>query len=123
MRLVLALFLVLSGCGASLRAEATRSRVAKGGGLSPDVVHNVVRARVPAVVACYERFAKGESRPMGVVRFGWHIEPSGAVSGVQIVATTLHSSSIEGCIADEVAKWQFPATPLATEVEQYPFTF
>jgi hypothetical protein len=122
-RLATALLLVLSACGAELRAESSRSVIARDGGLPPDAVHEVVRAHVPAVRACYEQFAKAEGRPMGVVRVGWQIEPSGAVANVQIVATTLHSSSIEGCIAEDVARWQFPKSPRATEVGEYPFTF
>lgn len=123
MRFAPAMLLVASACGAELRAESSRSVIGRDGGLSPEAVHEVVRAHVPAVRACYERFAKAEGRPMGVVRFGWRIEPSGAVTSVQIVATTLHSSSIEGCIADDVARWHFPAAPRATEVGEYPFTF
>ena len=60
---------------------------------------------------------------MGVVRIGWHIEPSGAVSGVQMVASTLHSAPVESCIGEEVSRWQFPGSPRATEVAEYPFTF
>ena len=115
--------MLLAACGAELRAESARSVLGRGGGLPPDAVHEVVRAHVPAVRACYEQFAKAEGRPMGVVRVGWQIEPSGAVTSVLIVATTLHSSAIESCIANDVARWPFPASPRATEVREYPFTF
>ena len=112
-----------SACGAELRAESSRSVIGREGGLAPETVHEVVRAHAPEVRACYEQFAKAEGRPMGVVRFQWQIEPSGAVASRQVVATTLHSSSIEGCIADSVVRWRFPAAPRPTEVAEYPFTF
>jgi len=123
MRLALVILVAGTACGADLRAESARSRIGTGGGLAPDAVHALVRAHVPEVRACYEQFAKAEGRPMGVVRFAWTVDPSGAVTGLQVVATTLHSSSIEGCIADEVRRWTFPAAPRATEVSEYPFTF
>jgi len=117
------MLLVASACGAELRGESSRSVIAPDGGLSAGAVHEVVRTHVPAVRACYERFAKAEGRPMGVVRFRWNVEPSGAVTSAQVVATTLHSSSIEGCIADELVGWPFPASPRTTEIAEYPFTF
>jgi hypothetical protein len=84
-------------------------------------VHTVVRAHVPAIRGCFERFAKAEGRPTGVVRFGWQIEPAGTVASVELVASTLHSAAIESCIADDLAHWKFPAAPRATEVREYPF--
>lgn len=124
MRLVPAMLLAASACGADLRGAASaRSVIGREAGLAPEALHEVVRAYVPAIRACYERFAKAEGRPMGVVRVGWQIEPSGAVTSVLIVATTLHSSSIEGCIADQVGRMRFPAASRPTEVREYPFTF
>jgi hypothetical protein len=124
MRLVpVMLIAAAAACGATLRAESSRSVIAPDSGLAPDAVHAVVNAHLPAIRACYELRAKAEGRPMGVARLAWTIEPSGAVTGVLVVATTLHSSAIESCIAEEVGRWQFPASPRATEVKEYPFTF
>ncbi|MDB5219080.1 MAG: Glycine-rich cell wall structural protein 1 precursor [Myxococcaceae bacterium] len=118
------LLLAVSGCGAELRpAASTRSSIAPDGGLARAAVDDAIRTHVPALRACYEKFAAAEGRPMGVVRFGWRIDPSGAVSSVAIVATTLHSAAIEGCIADEVARWRFPAAARETEVTEHPFSF
>ncbi|HSO34106.1 MAG TPA: AgmX/PglI C-terminal domain-containing protein [Labilithrix sp.] len=124
MRLVAALLLVASACGAEVRpGVSTRSKLGAEAGLSRDAVDAVVRGHVPAIRACYEAHATAEGRPMGVVRVGWRVEPSGAVASVEIVATTLHSTSIEGCITSEIARWQFPASSRSTEVAEHPFTF
>lgn len=122
-RLAVAVLLAVSACGASQGRGAPRSAIGPDAGLAPDAVHTVVRAHVPAIRACYERFAKVEGRPMGIVRLGWQIEPSGTVTSVELVASSLHSAAIESCIADDVAHWQFPAAPRGTEVRQYPFEF
>ena len=112
-----------SACGAELREASGKSVIGNGSGLSPEAVHQVVRAHVPAIRACYERFAKAENRPQGVVRFGWHVEPSGAVTNVELVASTLHSAAIESCIKEDIPRWQFPGSALASEIAEYPFTF
>ena len=123
MRLGPMMLIAVAACGATLRAESSRSVIDRDSALAPDAVHTVVNAHLPAIRACYEQRASAEGRPMGVARFAWTIEPSGAVTGVLVVATTLHSSAIESCIADELSRWQFPASPRATEVKEYPFTF
>jgi hypothetical protein len=122
-RCLLALALALTACGASRSGGSARSVIGPDAGLAPDAVHAVVRAHVDAIRACYERSAKSEGRPMGVVRLGWQIEPSGAVTSVQLVASSLHSAAVESCIADDVARWQFPSAPRATEIRAYPFEF
>jgi hypothetical protein len=111
-------------CGAEVRpAASARSSLAPEAGLTRAVVDEAIRARVSAVRECYEKSAPSEGRPMGLVRLGWHIAPSGAVSSVIVVATTLHSATIEGCIVDEVGRWSFPASARETEVTEHPFSF
>ncbi len=113
----------VSACGVSRRPAPARSVIVRAGGLAPDSVHAEVRERLPAIRACYERFATVEGRPMGVVRLGWQIEASGAVTSVELIASSLHSAAIESCIAADVARWQFPRAPQPTEVREYPFEF
>ena len=118
-----AFVLSASACGVSRTPASARSVIGPDAGLAPDAVHAVVHARLPAIRNCYERFAKTEGRPMGVIRFAWQIEPSGAVSSVQLVASSLNSAAIESCIADDLTRWQFPSSPRATEIRAYPFEF
>jgi hypothetical protein len=115
--------LALSACGASQRGTSARSVIGPDAGLSPDAVHAVVRAHVAAIRGCFERFARAEGRPAGVVRLGWQIEPAGTVTSVDLVASTLHSAAIESCIADDIARWRFPVSRQATEIREYPFEF
>lgn len=117
------LALSASACGVSRTPASARSVIGPDGGLAPEAVHAVVRAHVEAIRACYERTAKSEGRPMGVVRFAWQIDATGTVSGVQLVASSLHSAAVESCIADDIARWQFPSSPRATDVRAYPFEF
>ncbi len=123
MRLVGALLLAAAACEGSQASTSARSVISPAGGLAPDAVHTVVHEHVPAIRACYERFAKAEGRPMGVIRFGWQVDSSGAVSSVELVASSLHSAAIASCIAEEVGRWQFPRSRQATEIREYPFEF
>jgi hypothetical protein len=121
---LLAATLLLASCGAEFRpGVSTRSRLGAEAGLSRAVIDDVVREHLPAIRACYEAHAAAEGRPMGVVRVGWRVEPTGAVASVAIVATTLRSSSIEGCMISAIARWQFPTSSRATEVVEHPFSF
>ncbi len=114
----------VGACGAEVRPGAsTRSTIGADAGLSRAMVDDVVSAHLSVIRACYEEHAKAEGRPPGVVRAGWHIEPSGAVASVEIVATTLHSTAIEGCITAEIARWKFPSSARPTDVAEHPFTF
>ena len=130
MRFVLALLLVATvgvsaaACGAEVRPGASaRSSLGEDAGLSRAMVDEVVASHLAAIRACYEDHAKSEGRPMGVVRVGWQIEPSGAVSRVEIVSTTLRSSAIEGCITRDIVRWTFPSSSRPTSVTEHPFTF
>jgi hypothetical protein len=123
-RLGAALLVVVSACGAQVRPSVpTRSNVAPGGGLTRAAVDEVIAGHLPAVRACYEKSAAAEGRPMGVVRLGWRVEPSGEVSSVTLVASSLNSASVEVCVAGEIARWRFPSSARETEVREHPFSF
>jgi len=112
-----------SACVDSRRGTAGRSVIGPDAGLQPDAVHSVANAHVAAIRDCFERSAKAEGRPTGVVRFGWQVEPSGDVTSVELVSSTLHSAAIESCIAGDIARWKFPMSGQATEIRVYPFEF
>ena len=122
-RLAGATILAASACVSSQHGTAGRSVIGPGAGLQPDAVHAVVNAHVAAIRGCFERSAKAEGRPTGVVRFGWHVELSGDVTSVELVSSTLHSAAIETCISGDIARWKFPASRQPTEVRVYPFEF
>lgn len=118
-----AVLFAATACGGSQHRTAGRIVIGPEAGLAPDAVHTVVNAHVSAIRDCFERSAKAEGRPTGVVRFGWQVEPSGSVTSVELVSSTLHSAAIESCIAGDIARWKFPASPRTTEIREYPFEF
>ncbi|MDB4941311.1 MAG: Glycine-rich cell wall structural protein 1 precursor [Labilithrix sp.] len=123
-RAVLLAGIALASCGAQVRPETSaRTRLDDGAALTKASVDAVIQAHAAGIAGCYERFAKAEGRPMGVVRLGWTVEPSGAVADVQVVSTTLRSTSIEGCMRDEVSRWTFPRAAERSVVAEHPFTF
>jgi outer membrane biosynthesis protein TonB len=60
---------------------------------------------------------------MGRIVFEWKIRMDGSVGQVRVVASSINSHSIHGCIQAAIKSWQFPR-PVDTEVVvSYPFVF
>ena len=93
------------------------------GGLSPDQVQRVVRARTGALRACFESEAQRDPNLKGGVTVQWQIEPGGSVASASVASSTLKNPRVEGCVLRQVKSWRFPTADAPTTVSAYPFKF
>jgi TonB family protein len=94
-----------------------------GHGLSPDQVGRVVRAHQGAVRACYEVEAQKDPSLRGALVVSWTIDPSGAVTSVNVLRSTLNNARVEQCVPRLVRSWRFPASEGSTDVPAFPIRF
>ena len=105
--------------GVGVTAGAAQAK----GGLSPDQVQRVVRARTGALRACFESEAQRDPNLKGGVTVQWQIEPGGSVASASVASSTLKNPRVEGCVLRQVKSWRFPTADAPTTVSAYPFKF
>lgn len=93
------------------------------GGLTRDQVTRVVKDHQNAIKYCYEKELQRQPSLSGKIEVYWVIRPGGAVDRVKVVATTVGSREVEGCIERQVRNWQFPRSNADTIVQSFPFFF
>lgn len=97
------------------------------GTIDREAVRRVVRAHLNQIQACYTRELNKldrlhRSQLEGKVVLKWEIVEKGAAKNVKVLSTTLNNTSIEQCMRERLATWQFPEPPpgLIGEIT-YPF--
>lgn len=97
------------------------------GTIDREAVRRVVRANLNQIQACYTRELNKLDRTRraqleGKVILKWDIVERGAAQNVRVESSTLNNRSIENCMRERLATWQFPEPPkgLVGEVT-YPF--
>jgi hypothetical protein len=97
------------------------------GTIDREAVRRVVRAHKNQIESCYTRELNKLDRAKraelsGKVILKWEIVEKGAAQNVKVIGTTLNNKSIEDCMKERLATWQFPEPPagLVGEVT-YPF--
>jgi uncharacterized protein DUF4339 len=75
--------------------------------LKPEAVAATIRARRQSIASCYEQALKANPELRGKVELDMRIEPSGAVSKIQVHARAA-ARPIAECIADKLREWRFP---------------
>jgi len=93
------------------------------GGLSEGQIRAVVKSHEGALRACYESEARNDPSLRGGVTTSWDIDVHGAVANAKIIAETLNSPRVEGCIVRQIASWSFPASDTPTNIGSFPFRF
>lgn len=94
------------------------------GGLDRDVIAQYIKTQLGQILYCYERQLSAHPELFGKVSVKFTIGPSGKVEKQLIGDSTLKSSTVEGCILNKIAGWQFPAPQGGTSVlVTYPFLF
>ncbi len=68
----------------------------------------VTKQNYTKVRACYEKQLKVNALLQGNVKVKITIFPDGNVSSVQFVQDTMHNSTMNQCIKNEILSWQFP---------------
>jgi hypothetical protein len=76
------------------------------GGLPNDVVRRYMETKVGALRSCYQKGLQNNPDLMGSVRVRFLIQPTGAVTGVQMNGNL--GEPTERCIVNNIASWRFP---------------
>jgi outer membrane biosynthesis protein TonB len=93
------------------------------GGMSREMVKQVIDQHLGEITFCYESALAGNPNIMGRVIFEWKILLSGRVGEIRIVASNINSNSIHDCIKSAIKSWQFPNPAGAEVIVSYPFVF
>jgi TonB family protein len=86
----------------------TRPCVRGRGGLDKEIVRRVVRSHVKEIKFCYERELQRQPGLHGRVSVRFVIAPDGRVATVGITESSVENAGVERCVADAVARWEFP---------------
>jgi FHA domain len=79
------------------------------GSLSKEVIRRVIQRHINEVRFCYEQELNSRPDLSGRVQVKFIISPSGAVQAANVESSTLNAARAEGCIAQAVRRWTFPA--------------
>jgi TonB family protein len=94
------------------------------GGLDRDIIAEYIKKQIGHILACYERQLSARKDLGGKVSVKFTISGKGSVETQNITESTMKDSTVEGCILNRVAKWNFPAPTGGTKViVTYPFLF
>jgi len=87
--------------------------------LSPSQVETVIRAHLPDLAACSERYS---GHAVGSVTIALTVEPSGVVSAAAIDGLDSGAAKLGTCMSRAARTWSFPVADGETEV-RYPLQF
>jgi len=79
------------------------------GSLSKEVIRRVIRRHINEVKFCYEQELNSRPDLQGRVAVRFIISPPGAVQAANVANSSLNNGRVEGCIAQAVRRWTFPA--------------
>jgi TonB family protein len=88
-----------------------------------DELARYVKARLKAIIGCYERELKRNPSLKGRVVVRFSITPAGRASGVEIEENSLGNEAVGACIRTIVRAWVFPFKPPDEVTVSYPFLF
>jgi hypothetical protein len=77
----------------------------KASGRDRDQIMEVVNAHNSAIQSCYQRALKRNPELKGKIVVRFIIAPSGKVTTVEIVSSTLNEPSVESCIVSRISHW------------------
>ncbi len=104
------------------RQERTaRLAGAEHGSLSREAIRSVVRRHINEVRYCYEQQLQRRPELAGRVVVSFIISSTGTVQSAFVSESTLSNASAEGCIAQAVRRWTFPAPTGGIVTVNYPF--
>ncbi len=94
------------------------------GDLSREVIQRVIRSHMNEIRFCYEQQLAARPDLSGRVTVNFVISASGAVQAASVAGSTLSNPIAEGCMAQAVRRWSFPAVPDGGVIAvSYPFLF
>ncbi len=104
-------------------ANTSEGELSVRGGLSGDIIRQVVNANLASVKYCYEKGLKKNPELKGKVVVEFMIGTDGSVMSSKIIGTTMHEKDVEQCIAMVIRRWIFPRPYSGTVDVKFPFIF
>jgi outer membrane biosynthesis protein TonB len=87
-------------------------------------IEGLVRPKLSDFDACYKDEQQSNPKAFGKVLFEFTIAQDGRALDVRLLASTLKSASMEGCLLGKIEAWQFPPQKDGQLVKvRYPFSF
>jgi TonB family protein len=94
------------------------------GDFDSNLVIAMIKRRIGAIKACYERELRRNPTLAGKVTIEFTIQPRGNVTGVKVTANTTGDGAVGKCVANAVARFRFNPGPEGGSVTfSYPFVF
>jgi TonB family protein len=94
------------------------------GEFDASIVVRMIKTRIGAIRACYERELKRNPTLAGKVTIQFTIELQGNVSAVRVVENTTRDEAVGSCVANAVQRFRFNPGPQGGSVSfSYPFVF
>lgn len=94
------------------------------GGLDREVIAKYIQSQKGKILFCYERQLSANPGLFGKVSVKFQIAAGGEVETYNITESTLINESVESCLLQLIAKWQFPKPKGGVKVlVSYPFVF
>ena len=78
------------------------------GGLSRDLLGNLIRSHADEVKACYENALATRADLRGDLTLFWVIDPGGRVTRCCVAQTTFSDLAVPRCVVERVRTWRFP---------------
>ena len=94
------------------------------GEFDASIVVQMIKTRIGAIRACYERELKRNPTLAGKVTIQFTIEERGNVSGVKVAENTTGDTAVGQCVANAIQRFRFNPGPEGGSVSfSYPFVF
>lgn len=104
-------------------ANTSEGELSVKGGLSGDIIRQVVNANLASVKYCYEKGLKKNPELRGKVIVEFMIGTDGSVTSSSVIGSTMHEADVEQCIAMVIRRWIFPKPYSGTVDVKFPFIF
>lgn len=87
-------------------------------------IESLVKPKLSDLNACYKEEQRRNPKASGKVMFSFVILKNGRTAEVRLLASTLKSPVMEGCLVGKMEAWQFPVPSDGQELRvRYPFSF
>jgi TonB family protein len=94
------------------------------GSLAKEVIRRTIQRHLSEVRFCYSKGLLKRPDLNGRVQVMFMITSTGAVQEARVIDSELNQADVEGCIAEAVRRWTFPAPDAGGYVTvRYPFVF
>ena len=87
-------------------------------------IESFVQPKLADFNSCYEAERQRNPKAAGKVLFAFTVLRNGHTSEVRLLASTIESPLLEGCLVGKMEAWQFPPNPKGQDIKvRYPFSF